>query len=595
MGGGGGARGGGGGGFRGGGGGGSQGFSGGARAFSAPRAQSFGGFRGGATVRAPGMGVARAPGFNGSAMRAPGYGAARAPMSAASRTFAPGRSGFGGMGARAPIGNAANRINSGNFRSFGNTGFGGVARGNTGFGSVARASVGVGGIRGGGLNRAGGLAGATNLTSYRVNNFGSGLGYRGYGYGNGSGLGYRGYGYGWRNPYYGYHNGWLGGYWGGYSPWGFGYGWGYPYYGWGLGYGMGYGMGWGLWNWGYGSALYGYGYTPYTNAYYAPTTVAMVPYDYSQPINTTLGAPPAESATDDALALFGSARDAFKQGSYESALRMTDDALAKTPNDTALHEFRALCLFAQRRYDEAATALYAVLSVGPGWDWPTLIGLYPNIDVYTTQLRALEAYCSGNPRTAVGRFVLAYHYLADGSLDAAAADLKQVVTLKPDDTISSRLLQQIEASRQGTAASALPAPPPPGGGAAPGAVTPAPGGAVAPAPGGAIAPPPGGGAAPGAIAPPAGATLDGTWTARPTPDTTIVLTIRPGGTFDWQVTQKGQTQKFSGASTFGAGVLTLTQEKGPVMVGRVTWQDASHLTFRVIGGGPDDHGLSFSR
>jgi hypothetical protein len=33
-----------------------------------------------------------------------------------------------------------------------------------------------------------------------------------------------------------------------------------------------------------------------------------------------------------------------------------------------------------------------VLSVGPGWDWTTLIGLYPSIDVYTTQLRALEDF-----------------------------------------------------------------------------------------------------------------------------------------------------------------------------------------------------------
>jgi tetratricopeptide (TPR) repeat protein len=317
----------------------------------------------------------------------------------------------------------------------------------------------------------------------------------------------------------------------------------------------------------YGSSLYDYGYLPYDNVYYAPTTVAAVPYDYAQPIGTTQGAPPAASVQDEAQTLFSSARDAFKQGSYESALRMADDALAKTPNDTALHEFRALCLFAMRRYDEAATTLYAVLSVGPGWDWPTLIGLYPNVDVYTTQFRALEAYCRDNPRSATGRFVLAYHYLCDGSLDAAVIDLKQVVALKPDDTISSRLLQQLEAAKQQGPTATPPAAPPPASEIAPGTTT-----------------------------PPAGAKIDGNWTARPTPDTTIVLALHPGGTFDWQATEKGQTRKFSGISAYGASVLTLNQDKeGPVLVGRVTWQDANHMTFRVIGSGPEDHGLSFSR
>ena len=62
------------------------------------------------------------------------------------------------------------------------------------------------------------------------------------------------------------------------------------------------------------------------------------------------------------------------------------------PNDTVLHEFRGLVLFALGRYKEAAAADYAVLSAGPGWDWTTLSGLYPNVEVYTEQLRALEQY-----------------------------------------------------------------------------------------------------------------------------------------------------------------------------------------------------------
>src|SRR4051794_25202839 len=152
------------------------------------------------------------------------------------------------------------------------------------------------------------------------------------------------------------------------------------------------GLGFGLASWGYGSMLYGMGYMPYMNPYYGASTVVVnqpvvaVPYDYSQPIDTT-GAPASDAVADPAMTSFDAARESFKQGNYDQALAQTDSALAKLPSDTALHEFRALCLFALRRYNEAAATLYAVLSVGPGWDWSTLIGLYPDVGVYTAQLR----------------------------------------------------------------------------------------------------------------------------------------------------------------------------------------------------------------
>ena len=166
----------------------------------------------------------------------------------------------------------------------------------------------------------------------------------------------------------------------------------------GMGMGLGMGLGWGLSSWGFGSALYGMGYMPYANPYYGygGATAMAMPYDYSQPIDT-VSAPADEAVTNPAMALFDAGRASFKEGNYTNALQQTNDALAKLPNDTTLHEFRALCLFALGRYDEAAATLYAVLSVGPGWDWTTLIGLYPSVDVYTTQLRALEEYCTIHP------------------------------------------------------------------------------------------------------------------------------------------------------------------------------------------------------
>ena len=221
--------------------------------------------------------------------------------------------------------------------------------------------------------------------------------------------------------------------------------------------------------WALGSSFYNWGYASYANPYYAEEAVAQpivieqtvaggepqtvtVPaytYDYSQPIDTQSAPPPAEVA-NPAVAKFDSARAAFGTGDYAGALKLTDEALKVLPNDATLHEFRALVLFAVGKYDLAAGPLYAVLSVGPGWDWTTMAGLYPNIDVYTSQLRKLEAFVSANPTSTAGRFVLAYHYLTQGHTDAAVSQLKQVVALAPQDTLSAQLVKQFSPPADGT-------------------------------------------------------------------------------------------------------------------------------------------------
>ena len=250
--------------------------------------------------------------------------------------------------------------------------------------------------------------------------------------------------------YWGYHQGWANGYWHGYhdnNNWGWG--------------SFALGAATGVTAWALGSSFYNWGYASYANPYYAEEAVAQpivieqtvaggepqtvtVPaytYDYSQPIDTQ-SAPPPEEVANPAVAKFDSARAAFGTGDYAGALRLTDEALKVLQNDATLHEFRALVLFAVGKYDLAAGPLYAVLSVGPGWDWTTMAGLYPNIEVYTSQLRKLEAFVSANPTSTAGRFVLAYHYLTQGNTDAAVSQLKEVVTLAPQDTLSAQLVKQ---------------------------------------------------------------------------------------------------------------------------------------------------------
>jgi tetratricopeptide (TPR) repeat protein len=311
-------------------------------------------------------------------------------------------------------------------------------------------------------------------------------------------------------------------------------------------------------------------YNPYSAYALAPAGGAQPIYDYSQPIDTT-AAPPDASVSDPAVAAFDQARDAFKAGDYTTALNLTDQALKAMPNDPSIHEFRAQVLIALQRYEEAAAELYGVLSVSPGWDWTTLIGLYPNVDVYTAQLRALEQYISAHPNSAAARFVLAYLYLTAGQNDAAIGELKNVMSLQPKDRVAAMLLDSITKSQP-----------------------------VAAAPGAAASsePPPANQAQVQAQQPEAAAnqgSLEGTWTASPDPDTTITLKIT-GTNYTWQVSSKGQSRQLSGQLTLGNGLLTLVQAQGgPPLVGQVAWQDANTFSFHALGGGAGDPGLTFRR
>jgi tetratricopeptide (TPR) repeat protein len=373
----------------------------------------------------------------------------------------------------------------------------------------------------------------------------------------------------WRGAYGNYHAGWVNGYWHGYHA--------NDNWGWGR---FAVGAAAGVTAWALGSAYYNWGCGSYANPYYYAEPVAQpivieqvseegvpqtfsVPamaYDYSQPLNTESAPPPAEAA-DPAVAKFDAAREAFRSGNYAGALQLTDEALKVLPNDATLHEFRALVLFAAGKYDLAAGPLYAVLAVGPGWDWTTLASLYPTVDVYTDQLRKLEAFVGANPASATGRFVLAYHYMTEGFNDDAAEQFKQVVAISPQDVLSAQLLKQLS--------------PPAAAGAGPEA-TPA-------------AQPP---AAP-AVKP---GVLTGSWSAHPAQDTTIDLRIGDDKTFTWTVTAKGKPRPITGNWSLADDVLTLAQAgQGSAMVGRVAWQADNRWIFRVIGTGPEDPGLVFSR
>jgi tetratricopeptide (TPR) repeat protein len=443
---------------------------------------------------------------------------------------------------------------------------------------------------------------ANNFNRGNYGGYGGSLG--GYGGGNRGWGGNGFYGSGYHgNSYYGYHSNWVNGSWGGnYRPgWG-GYGGyggfgGYGGYGFGsgLGLGLGLGAGLGIASWGLGSLYNNWGYSQYSNPYYASAysaqpanfAVQSVGYDYSMPLNLS-SSPPDETVIQSSVASIDSAREAFHAGDYPRALDLSDQALKQTPNDPMLHEFRATCLFALGRYDEAAVPFYTVLSAGPGWDWTTLIGLYPDVDTYTNQLRALENYCNSNPRAASARFVLAAIYLTQGSKDAAAARLQQVVAIQPQDRLSGQLLQAINAEAQsGQVASQGQPPQGAGPGTPPVDIPPA---NPSPTQGAAATP-----EAPALPTGPVPANLIGTWTATPAQGVTITMNLVDDKSFAWKVVEKGQTREFKGEAHSDNGVLALNSPDLPPMVANVTSTDAAHFKFKAVGSPAEDPGLNFSK
>jgi hypothetical protein len=153
------------------------------------------------------------------------------------------------------------------------------------------------------------------------------------------------------------------------------------------------------------------------------------------------GADKKDRAQEEGQDLFDNARASFKQGDYDKALEQVGAAIENHPNVASLHEFKALCYFAQRKYKEAAPALYAVISAGPGWDMDTVKSFYPNQDTYLKQLDALKSFVEQEPNQAYGHFVLAYHYLTRGSTMLAKKQLQEVRRLQPDDKLSEAILK----------------------------------------------------------------------------------------------------------------------------------------------------------
>ncbi len=245
----------------------------------------------------------------------------------------------------------------------------------------------------------------------------------------------------------------------------------------------------------------------------------------------------------------------FSRGEYKAALAQTDRAIKLLPDDSVMHEFRALCLFATGDYQQAAAAVYAVVSVGPGWDWTTVSNLYPNIDVYSQQLAALENYTAQHPDAPGPQFLLGYHYLLGGHNDHAAAEFERVVQLQPKDQLAAQLLKGL------TTRGDVPQPGPPAEPAKPVEAS----------------------------------SVVGAWKSSRPDGSNFEMNLASDNKFSWKFSQQDKQQAMNGTYTLADNYLILKASDQNALVGQVELTASNQLKFKLAGGNPADPGLTFTR
>jgi len=342
---------------------------------------------------------------------------------------------------------------------------------------------------------------------------------------------------------------WYGGSW--HCGWHPAYYYHYPYW---PGYCSGEIIGWGLAAWSLGTLIYDTGYSSYYNPY--PTT-EIITYDggyvdYSEPItNVAAESLPANDAqiveiTEKSESLIERSQEAFRQQNYLLALDYANKAIAEAPGDGALHEYRALVLFALAKYSEAAGVLNPVLASGPGWDWTTMIKLYESSQTYTDQLRKLEQYTVGE-------------------------QLEIAVELQPADSVSRQLAALASVSAPDNVNGET------------GGKTIQPSAAAIPAPEPAADP-----------VPPEN--LAGVWVADKGAEGKIILALAKDGTFAWTYAKPdAKPFELKGKYKLNEKGMLVLEGGNSQMVANISMPEDDKMNFVLAAGPPGDPGLVFEK
>jgi len=263
-----------------------------------------------------------------------------------------------------------------------------------------------------------------------------------------------------------------------------------------------------------------------------------------------LGRPAGRDAemTEDSRRHFEAARISFRSGKLDRSLLQVEASLGVAAGDGALHEFRALVLFALGRYRKAAAEIHAVLATTPGWSKETRDGLYRDPGDYIVQLSELDKQARGNPTNAELGFLLAYHRLTAGDLEAATAPLDAAAKGTSDDSVLADLLRSVANPET-----------------------------------------------PLVEAPPVPYDLEGSWRARAPGGGSIELSFTPDGAFSWSYTTDGGDRSFRGRYKSFDGTISLREESGGPTDLVLLPHGGDAFELKPVAAPADAPGLSFER
>jgi tetratricopeptide (TPR) repeat protein len=139
------------------------------------------------------------------------------------------------------------------------------------------------------------------------------------------------------------------------------------------------------------------------------------------------------------------------------AIKNWQHALLDSPNNGGVMLLTAQALFAQGKYVDAAGAVQIGMQSLPENEWGNLVKnyvqVYPNVQNYTDQLKALEMARNAKPDDPAMRFLLGYHFGYLGYPKQAVTELDKALDLQPKD-LGSQKLRDIFAVQAGMPARA---------------------------------------------------------------------------------------------------------------------------------------------
>ena len=148
--------------------------------------------------------------------------------------------------------------------------------------------------------------------------------------------------------------------------------------------------------------------------------------------------------TNDAAATFQlQAETAFRQGRYDDAVGLVDQAIAVDDQNGQLYLFSSQAKFAVGNFQQAVADLSFATNKLPSEQWSYVVKNYRNIygqNDYVSQMDLLAKEIAKNPQDYSLRTLRGFQFGALGHRTAATKDFQRALSVEPADLLTRRLM-----------------------------------------------------------------------------------------------------------------------------------------------------------